>query len=64
MENDEQLDLIADETYLYWQKSFSYLFQRETYSVQIKQNLLKPFVLSNSSGYKIDIFGLYPGGRV
>ena len=58
-ENDEKLFLIGEWTYLYCQKSLNNQFQRDTYSVQRKQQLVKPFVLCTTNGYIFEIFGLY-----
>ena len=57
--NKDQFIIIADGTYCYCQKSSNNFFQRKTYSVQKKQHLVKPFVVTASNGRIVDIFGLY-----
>ena len=51
--------MIADGTYCYIQKSSHYEFQRKTYSVQKKRNLIKPFLVCAADGTIIDIYGPY-----
>lgn len=52
--------IISDGTYLYCQKSRDNTFQKKTWSVQKKSNLVKPFVLCSTDGYIIDVVGPYP----
>ncbi len=44
---------------LYIQKSANHEFQRKTYSVQKKRNLIKPFLVCAADGTIIDIYGQY-----
>ena len=55
--SEEQFCLIADGTYLYCQKSENNKMQRLLYSGQKKRHLIKPFIVSTSNGYIIDVFG-------
>ncbi len=57
LNNPDQLVLIADGTYCFIQKSANLEFQRETYSVQKKRNLIKPYVVCASDGTIVDIYG-------
>ena len=50
--------LIADGTYCFIQKSANLEFQRETYSIQKKRNLIKPFVVCASDGTIFQKLGL------
>jgi hypothetical protein len=52
--NDE-LILIADGTYLYYQKSKYNTLQRKQFSVQKSRHLVKPFVICTTSGKIFDI---------
>ena len=56
---NDQLILVADGTYCYCQKSFNKLFQRKSYSVQKGRHLVKPFVISTTDGFIVDIYGLF-----
>jgi hypothetical protein len=53
--DDDQFAFIADGTYCYIQKSSNHSFQRATWSVQKKRNLVKPFVMCASDGTIIDV---------
>ena len=54
---ETQFCLIAYGTYLYCQKSKNNKLQRLLYSGQKKRHLIKPFIVSFSNGYIIDVFG-------
>lgn len=54
-----QVILIADASYIYYEKSSNYEIQRDTYNDQKKRNFVKPMVLTTPNGYYIDIFGPY-----
>lgn len=54
-----KLIVICDGTYVYIQKSSNFLFQRLSYSLHKFSNLLKPFIITTSDGYMIDILGPY-----
>lgn len=54
--NEKSVISIWDGTYIYCQQSGNYRFQKETYSVQKKRNLVKPMVCVASDGFIIDIF--------
>ena len=59
VENDNQLVLIADGTYCFYQKSQNNQFQRHTYRGSKKRHLVKPFVVCAADGTIIDIYGFY-----
>lgn len=46
--------IILDGTYLYVQKSYNYLYQKDTYSLHKYRNLIKLFMMVCSDGYIID----------
>jgi hypothetical protein len=52
-----QLVLIADDTYLYCEKSENSDTQRRLYSGQKKRHLIKPFVIVAENGVIIGIYG-------
>lgn len=54
--NEDQVITIWDGTYLFCQKSGNFRFQRDTYSMQKKRNLVKPMVCVAPDGFIIDIF--------
>lgn len=49
--------LIYDETYICIQKSSNFLFQKQSYSLHKFRNLLKPFLITCTDGYVIDVTG-------
>ncbi|XP_061170430.1 uncharacterized protein LOC133179753 [Saccostrea echinata] len=51
--------LVLDGTYIYIQKSASYKFQRLSYSVHKGRPLVKPFLITTTSGYIVEVFGPY-----
>lgn len=53
---EESVVTIWDGTYIFCDKSGNFRFQRETYSVQKKRNLVKPMVCVSPDGFIIDIF--------
>ena len=59
LKNDEQLALVADGTYCFIQRSSNNEFQRDTYSVQKKRHLVKPFVVCAANGTIVEIYGFY-----
>lgn len=54
---DNKVILIFDGTYSYTQKSNNFFFQRASYSVQKKSNLVKPFTVVTTTGLVLDFFG-------
>lgn len=48
--------LVADATYIYFNKSQNYSLQRDTYSDQKKRNFIKPMVLVTTNGLIVDIY--------
>ena len=51
--------LIADGTYIYIEKRSNYSLQKHSYSVHKGRNLLKKIITVSSTGYILDVFGLY-----
>lgn len=58
-DNNEQVILICDGTYIYINKSSNYMFQKDTYSLHKYRNLLKPFLIVVCDGYIVDCVGPY-----
>lgn len=56
---ERKLMFIFDGTYIYVQKSSNFLFQRDSYSLHKYKNLLKPFIITCSDGYILDVLGPY-----
>ena len=56
---DDELILVADRTYCYYQKSFNNSFQRKSYSVRKGRHLVKSFVICTTDGYIVGIYGLF-----
>ena len=56
----ENIMTIWDGTYIYFDKSSDYIFQKKTYSVQKCRNLLKPMLCCTTNGYIVDVFGPFP----
>lgn len=56
---NSQVILIADATYIFYEKSKNYQVQRSTYSDQKKRNFVKPMVLTTTDGYYFDVIGPY-----
>ena len=54
----DQLILVCDGTYAKVQRSSNNKFQRETYSCHKKYHLVKPFVVTCTNGYIVDIYNL------
>lgn len=57
--NSEQIITIWDATYIYIQKSSNYQFQRKSFSVQKKRQLIKPMMIVAPDGYIIEVLGPY-----
>ena len=56
--------LVLDGTYIYIQKSSLYKFQRLTYSVYKSRPLVKPFIITTTDGYIVDVVGpFFSNGR-
>ncbi|XP_061171659.1 uncharacterized protein LOC133181135 [Saccostrea echinata] len=56
--------LVLDGTYIYIQKSSSYKFQRLTYSMHKNRPLVKPFIITATDGYIVDVVGpFFANGR-
>ncbi|XP_072946923.1 uncharacterized protein [Epargyreus clarus] len=51
--------VICDATYVFLQSSSNYLFQKETYSLQKLDNLVKPFMIVCCDGYIVECLGPY-----
>ena len=51
--------VMCDATYVFMQSSTNYLFQKQTYSLQKLDNLVKPFMIVCSDGHIIDCLGPY-----
>ncbi len=58
--DNKKAALLADGTYLKCEKSFNHEFQRLSYSLQKKYNLVKPFLICAPDEYIIDIYGPFP----
>ncbi|CAF1139559.1 unnamed protein product, partial [Brachionus calyciflorus] len=56
---DDQLTIIANGTYCSCQKSTNNMIQRKLYSGHKKRPLVKPFVVTTTTGKIIDIYGNY-----
>ena len=50
---------VADDTYIYIEKSGDYSFQRRSYSVHKGRPLVKPMMLAGTDGYILTILGPY-----
>lgn len=56
--------MVLDGTYIYIQKSSSYKFQRLTYSMHKNLPLVKPFIITATDGYIVDVVGpFFANGR-
>ncbi|KAI5651563.1 DDE superfamily endonuclease domain-containing protein [Phthorimaea operculella] len=51
--------VLCDATYVFLQNSTNYLFQKETYSLQKRDNLIKPFMVVSCDGYIVECLGPY-----
>lgn len=51
--------LVMDGTYVFIQKSSAYRFQRLSYSMHKNRPLVKPFVITSTDGYIVDVMGPY-----
>lgn len=51
--------LVANETYIYIQKSSNYSFQRKTFFMHKGRSLVKPMVLVTITGYILDVLDPY-----
>ena len=51
--------LILDGTYIHFQKSINNLLQRRTCSMQIGRPLIKPMLITTTTGYIVSCVGLY-----
>lgn len=49
--------LVADGTYIYFNKSMNFSLERETYSVHKNRNIIKPMVIVTTNGTFVEIFG-------
>ena len=59
---DSQIDVtntVANDTYIYIEKSGDCAFQRCTYSVHKERPLIKPMLLGAINGYIFTVLGLY-----
>ncbi|XP_041983275.1 uncharacterized protein LOC121736257 [Aricia agestis] len=52
--------VIMDGTYVFIQKSSNYKYQKQTYSMHKLSNLVKPFLITCTDGYILDVLGPYP----
>lgn len=55
--------LVADASYIFYQKSGNHEIQRLTYSDQKKRNFVKPMVITTTNGLYVDIFGPYKANQ-
>ena len=51
--------IVADETYVFIQKSSNYSFQRRTYSIHKGRHLVKSMMLVTTTEYIVDVLGPY-----
>ncbi len=51
--------LVLDGTYIYIQKSSMYKFQRLSYSMHKGRPLVKPVLVTTTTGYILEVFGPY-----
>ena len=56
---DDQFVIIADGTYCYCQKSSNNMVQRRLYSGHKKRPLVKPFVITTTTGKIVDFYSNY-----
>ncbi|CAH2101198.1 unnamed protein product [Euphydryas editha] len=49
--------VIMDGTYVFIQKNSNYKYQKQTYSMHKLSNLVKPFILTYTDGYILDVLG-------
>ena len=54
--------LVLDGTYIYFQKSANNLLQRRTYSMQKGRPLIKPMLITTTTGYIVSCMGPYFAG--
>ncbi|CAK1592551.1 unnamed protein product [Parnassius mnemosyne] len=57
--NSKPAIVICDATYVFIQSSSNYLFQKQTYSLQKLDNLVKPFMIVSCDGHIVDCLGPY-----
>lgn len=57
------LALVLDGSYIRIEKSRNNVFQYRSYSVQKKDNLLKPFLIVTPDGYIVDCYGPYEANK-
>ncbi|XP_022834004.1 uncharacterized protein LOC111361820 [Spodoptera litura] len=57
--NTKPAIVMCDATYVFMQSSTNYLFQKQTYSLQKLDNLVKPFMIVCCDGHIIDCLGPY-----
>lgn len=58
-DQDNHVILVADGTYVFYEKSGNYEVQRVTYNDQKKRNFVKPMLITTPNGFIVDIFGPY-----
>jgi hypothetical protein len=61
--DNQKLCLIADGSYTHCEKSTYNQFQYNSYSVQKSDNLIKPFVITCSDDYIIDVYGPFKANQ-
>jgi hypothetical protein len=61
--DNQKLCLITDGSYTHCEKSTNNQFQYNSYSVQKSDNLIKPFVITCSDGYIIDVYGAFKANQ-
>lgn len=55
----DKVIIVADATYIYFNKSMNFDLQRITYNDQKKRNFIKPMIYVTTNGTFVDIFCLY-----
>lgn len=60
-DTDTEAIIVCDGTYIYIEKSWNYEFQRKSYSMHKSRPLLKPLILTSTTGYILELIGLFYG---
>ena len=58
-DNDDQVILVLDGTYIFIQKSNNFNFQRRSFSLHKGRPLVKPMVVVTTTGYFVSVLGPY-----
>lgn len=59
LETEDLLILVADGTYIYIQKSSNNNLQRRCFSMHKYRPLVKPMIITTTTGYIVEVFGPY-----